>query len=292
MAFPRVVAVGINHSSDMRNVYTTILLCLFGGLFLVSCDDDVLSPSPIAMFISPSAEDTLTLESGDKTRYALDFHVPDGQLSRLTIKSFDSYLGEKILMDTSFQEKLKTYTFVYTAPLIDRDSIISNLEFIARSTNGDLCNVKRTVLVKNSLVLISEKTGIVLRNGEDGLGNAIRFDQPTQPFNSINSPDSALADFLIETDAEFLHITAKSNTVAKFVRSNSFDYAMASAPNLQAVYQSSTRCDVITNLQTNDIILVGHGDRAEGVIRISNIVRTETSSERCVVISYKGVSLS
>lgn len=84
----------------------------------------------------------------------------------------------------------------------------------------------------------------------------------------------------------------KSNTAAKFVRSNSFDYAMTSAPNLQAVYQSSTRCDVITNLQTNDIILVGHGDRAEGVIRISNIVRTETSSERCVVISYKGVSLS
>lgn len=285
-------AVGINYFSDMRNVYTTILLCFFGGLLFSSCDNDVKSPSPIAMFITPNAEDTLSLESGDKARYVLDFYVPGGQLKRLSIKSFDSYLGETVLKDTNFQEEVKTYTFVYTAPLIDRDSMISNLEFKASSTTGEECGVKRTVLIKNALILITERTGIVLRNGAEGLDNAICFAQPTQPFNSINSPDSALADFLIETDTDFQYVTAKSNTAAKFVRNNSFNYAMASAPNIQTVYKSSTRSDIIGNLQTNDIILVGHGDRAEGVIRISNIIRTGNSNERCVVISYKGISPS
>ncbi|MDE6354587.1 MAG: hypothetical protein K2L56_06005 [Prevotella sp.] len=78
----------------------------------------------------------------------------------------------------------------------------------------------------------------------------------------------------IEVDAVFENVKVKSGSSARFVRNNSFDYAAASATSVQAVFVGSRHDDVVDNLRVNDIILVGHGDRAEGVMRVMNIIRT------------------
>lgn len=68
------------------------------------------------------------------------------------------------------------------------------------------------------------------------------------------------------------------------VRINSFDYAAASALSIQNVFESSRLENQITNLKINDIILVGHDKRAQGVLHITNIIRTGTDEERVLFI--------
>ena len=47
--------------------------------------------------------------------------------------------------------------------------------------------------------------------------------------------------------------------------------------------------DVVADLQTNDIIIVGHGSEADGVFRIVNILR-DFGGVSCMELSYKGIA--
>ena len=135
-------------------------------------------------------------------------------------------------------------------------------------------------------------TGIVLHAPESALPDAFALSHPSQTFCRQTSPDSLSADVCLLASPDFDLLTLASNTKAKMVRINTFDYPAATAASIQAVYQSQRRSDQIDNLRINDIILIGHGEQAEGALHITNIVRTGLPEEHCVQLAFKGISTS
>ncbi len=129
--------------------------------------------------------------------------------------------------------------------------------------------------------------GVYLYNHKNP--NALSFTDVSQTFNVQTSPDSLFADLLIEADEDFTNISWKSKTRAKFVRNNTFNYTMATAPRINSVYSSSVRSDVVRDVRINDIILVGHNE-AEGVFFVENILNKGNSNgEFCIQLRYKGI---
>lgn len=271
---------------------SNIALKIFGislfALCLFSCDDDTPEESDVAVFVTPSSTEDVTLQSGDKYIYECGLYTKHNYVSRLRVKSTDNFSGETTLLDTAFTERTSSYSFVYNAPIIDRDSLSVTLTFNAWDDNGNKCEVKRKLTIKNRQVLIAEKSGIVLYSPQTGRPNALKFSLPSQTFDWKNSPDSVNADLFIETET-FDVVNFRSNTAAKFVRNNSFDYPAATALSIQAVYSGSVRTDKIEDIRTNDIILVGHNSTAEGVFRVANVIRTGADAERCLQLAFKGV---
>ena len=53
----------------------------------------------------------------------------------------------------------------------------------------------------------------------------------------------------------------------------------------------SFRLPGFRKVRVNDIVLVGHGDRAEGVFRVANIIRSSVRGEGCVQLAFKGVRI-
>lgn len=260
------------------------------ALTFVGCnDEDKKELSDVAIMITPLSGDSITLKSGEKIRYTIDFHTQHDYVKQLKVSSFDAVRGKVDILDTIFNGKLSTYFFDYSTPYINRDSLIILLTFEAWDNAGSQCRTTRTVIVLNSSHIIEEKSGIVLRSSESGMPDAFSFANPSQTFNWKQSPDSVNADIYLVADSEFSNLWLLSKTKAKMVRINSFDYPSATAPALQAVYEGVVRDDRIDNLHVNDIILVGHDINAEGVMMITNIVRTGTNQERCVQLSFKGV---
>lgn len=256
----------------------------------VGCDnEDKRELSDVAIIISPNSNDTVQVGSGEKVRYAIDFYTQHEYVKQLKVSSFDAVRGKTDLLDTTFTEKTAKYYFDYSAPIINRDSIDIQLTFEAWDNAGSKCQTTRLVNVRNSSHLIEEKSGIVLRSSDSGMPDAFAFAAPSQTFNWRLSPDSTKADIYLVADADYSNLAFHSKTKAKMVRINSLDYPSATALALQAVYEGMVREDRIENIRINDIILVGHDTKAEGVMMITNIVRTGTIQERCVQLSFKGI---
>lgn len=255
-------------------------------LFCTSCNEDVKEATDVAIFITPKASEDVSLNSGEKVRYAIELHTTHNYISRLQVASFDVQYGSQILEDVRFSAAQDVYLYEYTAPVFKKDTAQVTLTFTGWDDAGSMGETTRKVKVISHQILSDELTGIVLTENR----NAIAFAAPTQPFNYPESPDSANADLYIIVDEAFAAITIQSNTKAKFVRNNSFDYAAATAERIQAVYESSRREDEVSDLRTNDIVIVGHGETAEGVFSITNIVREGTANERSVRLSFKNVS--
>ncbi len=271
------------------NRILTILFPVLLTLMFFSCNEDEKDASDVAIFIEPGASVPVTVTSGDKFLYHIDFYTVHDYVRQLTVRSFDQYQGEVVVKDTLWTGRCDSYDFVYTAPVTDRDSLRVTLTFEVTDNAGSRSEVRRTVLIRNRQVLVPEKSGIVLWAPETGRPDAFGFDDPSKTFNLSASGDSASADLYVETDLSFSAVTVKSGSGARFVRNNSFDYAAASAVSVQTVFVSSRRDDVVDNLRVNDIILVGHGDRAEGVMRVTNIIRTGDEDERSVQLAFKGL---
>lgn len=270
-------------------ILTRILLVAFCAVALSSCNEDEKEKSDIAVFIEPGASVPVVLGSGDKFRYHLDLYTTHGYVQHLRVTSFDSYQGEVVVKDTTWSSRTDTYDFIYTAPAVGRDSLAVTLTFSAADDAGSMCEVTRKLLIRNKLVLVDEKSGIVMWATETGRPGALMFADPSKTYNIVSAGDSAVADMYIDTDPTLENVRLKTNTQAKFVRNNSFDYAAATAASVQAVYVGSRRDDMVDNLRINDIVLVGHGERAEGVFRVVGIIRTGDADERCVQLAFKGV---
>lgn len=256
----------------------------------VSCTDDSSRISDVALFISPASTDTLVIESGEKMLFSLQLQAKQGNIQRLHVVSFDSQYGERQVFDTLLSVPSAKFDLVYSAPQFSKDSVSVKLTFTAWDDAGNKADNARTVLVHNRRILVNEITGILLREGTlAGLPDALSFGDITHAFNLQTARDSTLADLYLEVDPDFTQVQFASATDTKFVRYNGFDYAGATALSIQSVYSNSIRSTILPNVLVNDVILVGHGDTAQGVFHVSNIVSGRTPAENSIQMSFKSI---
>lgn len=274
----------------MKQIVRLLLLCLTMP-FLAACDtDDDHGLSDIALIVKPSATDSVSLQSGDKQLYALQYYTnTGGRVNRLQIKSLDTEYGEQTLLDTAYAESVKEATFVYAAPQSSKETLKVRLTFTIWESEGNKTQQTRYVYVANKQLMLQEVGPIVLYMADDK-ADALMFNTPTQTFIHILEATDRKVDMYLEVDtlAEGGYsLSFLSGTQARFVRANSFDYASANTMAIQTVYANSVRAAKVGELQTNDIIIVGHNAQAEGILFIQNIVRQGTDNDLCLQMRFK-----
>ncbi len=259
------------------------------AMLLTMCAEHTPDLSDVAILVTPGADTPVTLSSGDKAQYSLEISTIHDYVASLKITSFDRQHGETVCLDADFNKHNFTYTFTYTAPEIDRETLEVTLRFNVTDNLGNRAEATRTVTIKNKMLSLQEKTGIVLYAPASGMPDALSLADVSQPFVLADSPFPESADIYLDADTDFSPITWRSNTQAKFIRNNTFNYVEATAASINSVYRSSVREDKITDIRINDIIIVGHGDDADGVFQVKNIIRNSHTPD-CIQMNYKGIS--
>lgn len=277
-------------SKRIQTLAASLLILGVSAICCVSCNSDAPTLSDVAVFVSPSATERIELASGEKARYDLDISTIHESVANLTITSFDRQNGETELLNRRIDQKKTTLSFVYTAPEIDSEESTAVLTFKATDNLGNVAQVTRTVYIINKYIAIPEKTGIVLYSPFSGMPDAITLDDISRPFVLADSPDPDCADIYIDTNSEFNPIAWRSNTKAKFIKNNGFNYTEATATSINAVYSSSMRYDLVTDIQPGDIIIVGHGSYADGVFLVTTVSRGENANNY-MIVSYKGLEV-
>lgn len=256
---------------------------------IVACDKEKNEPSDVAFFVTPKASEHVVVNTDEQCRYEMELHTTHDYISRIRISSYNTIAGNVELIDSQFTKPTEKFIYDFYAPYYNRDSVNVTLTFDVWDNAGSYGTTQRNLTIKSVMLMLPEKNGIVLRGSESGFSNALSFSQPSKTFNWQLSPDSVDADLCLESSSDFTQLAFFSKTKAKMVRINSFDYAAASALSIQNVFESSRLENQIANLKINDIILVGHDKRAQGVLHITNIIRTGTDEERSVHLSFKGI---
>lgn len=263
---------------------------IIGAIFgFVACDDKDKDLSDIAVFITPTNSDTVYMNANTRRQYKLEYYSKDGFVNRLEVSAFDTENGERQLYDTVYSVKTEKDIYVYTAPMPKRDGrMMVTLKFKVWDTAGNETSQERKVHVLKSNIELLQEIGPIVLFIADDMRDALMFDSPTQTFDHVLMEDSKDADMYLDVD-ENGGLSLRSATQARFVRYNDFNYAETDANSLQTVYENSRRDDQINGLNSNDIILVGHGAQVEGVFFIFNIVSSGTDNERSVQMNFKGI---
>lgn len=261
----------------------------FFSIFLLSCNDEASSTSSIALFVDPAADVKVVLSSGEKEKYDIEVYTSNDYVKDIVITSFDKQSGESLIYAEEINKKKDKFSYIYTAPTLLVESAVVTLTFKITDNAGNVAKVERRVTVNNKLVGIPEKTGIVLYSPFSGMPDALSLADVARPFILEYSPEPETADIYVVSNEEFNPVAWQSNTKAKFIRNNSFNYTEATAATINAVYTSSMRNDVISDIQPNDIIIVGHGEYADGVFLVTTVMRGSDFNNDYMILSYKGI---
>lgn len=269
------------------NLLKKLLLAATAMIGLAQCETNHTEFSDVVIIVSPGADKPQTLYAGEKTLYSVQLMTPNDFVASLKVTSFDPQNGIQPVYEDAFHQKEITLNVPFSAPALNRDSVEVLLTFQASDNIGNRAEITRRVLVLNKAIAMAEKTGIVLYSPASGLADALELENISHPFSLADAPDSTHADIFIQASEDFENISWHSNTKAKFLRNNSFDYASATPSAIQSVFESSVRTDVVNDIRINDIILVGHGNKAQGVFYVANIIRD--TNPKCIQLSFKGI---
>lgn len=241
---------------------------ILAAALCASCSEDETTGTPV--FIStdiPSA----TVYSNTIQKIKVEANSIGSDLSRLEISSFDNQRGDIKLVDSLLPGgKQLSYDFLYRVPMLQNDSTRIKLSFEVTDEDGFTQKQVRTLRIVTRDYTLEEVAGITLYTDETGdHANGLDLDRLRPLIVSLaDSADIDIYTYLDDEDPATLSQEWRSNTDIYFARANNFDYANATNRSVTETFGSAVANPRISHIEKDDIILVGHGNRAAAAIKV------------------------
>lgn len=238
-------------------------LILIVMLLLAGC----MSEDDASKIVVSSTFSSDTARSRDKVRIDIDASSLDSRLSRMRISSFDTELGEVILKDSLLDTKEFHYSYLYVAPMLETDTVRQELSILVEDKDGNSSTYRKRIVVLKKDYLLKELSGITMwQQGGNSKpdGYSLSLLRPVMTATA----DSADIDIFATNDMGKFSRQWETNTDVYFVRANSFDYPRATAYSVAAAYSASVGYHSVAGITDGDIIILGRGAKAEGVIQV------------------------
>jgi len=230
--------------------FRAILGIFIVSVFSFSCKDkEETGPS---MVVTPSSL-VLSYQSGDLIEFRIRGTAGDNELRNVQITQKPEGGITSVLKDTTLYGDECDFFYVYHVPSGNPRIL---LVFKLFDTSGKSLADARDLYVESGAYL-AESTGFELYSPFFfGSNNAFHI-AGLDYLQLDTDPDSSLVDMVAidDLDDEMISRNLISYSGIKFVRNNAFNYGEATASSAQNNYVSSTPQQLITNLQTNDILI-------------------------------------
>ncbi|MBL0049742.1 MAG: hypothetical protein IPP32_16805 [Bacteroidetes bacterium] len=230
--------------------------------------------------------------AGDVVSVTVDVSS-DIRLSRFYVTSKIDNAFQITSLDSTIDGKSFSMNFEYKIPAAASGKSII-FTYNAMDVDGNSgSDVKRLVVAADTAIVLAETSGHQLFSGKS-LNHQDAFDLETNSVKwsllpGVDSTSLDIKDFPTDsTDA--LAKSWISPAHGKFVRANGFDYANATNVSLINAYSSSTKLDIIDNIQLNDIIIIKLGSVASdkyAIIKINGITDAAGKESDSYLFSIK-----
>lgn len=248
-------------------LWKQISIILLVSLSLFACKKE--ESNQVLLVSTQDIKDTLSTD--EIVTFLVEAFSNTSKISKISIEEFSPQLGTRMIMDTSLNTSKWGFNFPYTVPLFSSDQIVK-LIFKAYSYVDDKpSSVSFTYQYKHTQIYLTEYSGFSMYVPLSGKPDA--FSLTSKQLVTKSDVDSAIVDFYVYQDSlvgdqTVLQRIWRSNTGLNFVKANSFDYAKATEESVRSVYTSSTKTAKLTEISTDDIVLIGFEKNPVAVIKI------------------------
>ncbi len=208
-----------------------------------------------------------TADTYEMVRLGVSSYSLDGLLTRMSIKSFDSSRGEIVLKDTALDVREIDYTYIYRVPLLESDTSSVELSVTMEDNTGETQMARKKLVVIKKDRVLEELSGIIMYQNSQGMrpdGFSLKSLQPVV----TETADSADIDiYAYGTDGLFGR-EWRTNTDITFVKADNFDYPNATSSSVEETFRASVGQHNVTGIDDDDVIIIGCGHEAKGVVRI------------------------
>ncbi len=235
---------------------------------LQACDEEDEPGNPV--FIATDIMGLTNVYSNTYKKIKIEINSSDIELARMGISSYDELRGNIGLLDSAISGRKLSCEFLYNVPMLANDSVTVTLKFTATDRNGYTQAMSRRLLVIAKDYKLEEVSGITLYTNEiNDHPNGICLENMRPLIVSL--ADSAAIDIYTHVDKETPEILTRewrSNTDIYFARANQFDYANATNRSVTEAFGNAVANPRISQIERDDIILVGRGNKAIGAIKV------------------------
>lgn len=244
-------------------------ILLFSMAFLSSGCTNEDDATVVAIYGAPSS---YIVNCGDKIYIDVTVTTLNNTLTDISMTAFDPEHGKDEIFSVSPGTKEYRERIIWEVPSMTKDTTLIDI-MISATDNEKVSNdfqLKLTAVGGNT-ALLPERSGITLYSPLSGKQDAFSFTTLQPLFSSSEAEDCDLVFGMSGEDVDDMELKWSTKTNLVFCKSNSFDYASATWGNLNVVFNSSIRTDVVNDLQTDYIILVGREIHTEENVKISTI---------------------
>lgn len=262
---------------------------ILATILCASCSEDETTGTPV--FISTDIPSS-TVYSNTIQKIKVEANSIGSGLSRLEISSFDNQRGDIKLADSVLPGgKNLSYDFLYRVPMLQNDSTRVKLTFAVTDKDGFTQKQVRTLRVVMRDYTLEEVAGITLYTDEAGdHANGLDLDRLRPLIVSLaDSADIDIYTYVDDNAPETLSQEWRSNTDIYFARTSNFDYANATNRSVTETFGSTVANPRISRIQKDDVILVGHGNRATAAIKVVQMYDEPGTEHDRYIINVKRI---
>lgn len=223
----------------------------------------------VSIYATPSS---YIVNSGDKIYIDAQITTLNSSLTNVSVTSFDPEHGKEDIFCINPGTKEYRDRIIWEVPSMTKDTTLIEI-LISATDNENVTNdfqLKLTAIGGNT-ALLPERSAITIYSPLSGKPDAFSFSTFQPLFSSSEAEDCDLVFISSGDESDNMPLTWGSKTDIVFCKANSFDYSSATWANLQAVFSSSLHTDTVSDLQVDDVIIVGRETHSEDNIKISTI---------------------
>lgn len=250
-----------------------ILLVILLGVLLVGCDQQ----SPLILVIRDTYGKSLvgrveTLPVSEEMPITIHAESKEASISRLTIAYSDKSTRMMSLLDTLYSGKSTLDDEWIYSPVYYQDTTLVRLRFVVYNTQGQqkeqeiMVNVLPT---NDKPIRKAEKVSLYsLASKKECVFNMHTLSTTfigAEPDSLYNIYDGAQKD---DEQADRLSRYWQTSEGLFLAKAGNFDYGNATVASIMTVYSFASHSRTISNIQQNDIILVGTQTEAIGAIKV------------------------
>jgi hypothetical protein len=264
-----------------NNTMKQILFFVLLITFLYGCERN--TESKVVILIS--TEDSLSnVKSGDKLLFHIQSFANEDVIKNITITSSDPQYGLLTVWDTLLDMEKFDYDYQYIVADYN-DTTTVRLTFKVFAPDNTSSSLHATLRVKKNDALLSSFDGIMMYAAKSNNRNG--FNTTSVQTLYCETTDPSQTDIYDYDDTLSVQGTLsrewRSKTGVLFARFNDFNFAAATKSGVITAFENAAKYTSIKNLTNGDIILIGRGQTALGVIQLIDVYdELDTANDRYV----------
>ncbi len=253
------------------------------GLMLSSCGGDDESD---VIIIAKTINSKECYNAGEKIIFDIESFANEGFISSINITNVTSY-GMISLLDTTINTEKTNFLFQYNVPQFDADTTDVKFYFKAFCSTGEYSEMSKTHCVAGDIHLKAAEYTMFAsyKNEKNGFSIARNEIVDCETTDSIYID---IYDYSVDS-TKILSREWRSMTGLMFARFNDFDFENANYSSVMNAYSSSNKTSKLMNVNNEDIVLVGRGSNALGVLKIINVFDEADPMQDRYYFVFKGL---